>query len=249
VDSTALVIGDFSNGNDGIVIKGGEAVTDLKGREVKLVELSVSHYLLARALENNKMSEKDLTVVNTSDADIAAVFASEPNGAVVTWNPPLMQCRNEKGAKLVFDSSQIPGEIIDLMVVRSDTPDTLKKALVGAWYETMAVMSGKSKEGKEAIAYMAKFAGGTEAEFKAQLRTTQMFYKAADAVAFAQGDNLKKTMEYVRTFCFDHGLYGDADSKDLVGIQFPDGSVIGDKNNVKLRFDANFMKMAADGSL
>jgi NitT/TauT family transport system substrate-binding protein len=249
VDSTALIIGDFSNGNDGIVIKNGGAVADLKGREVKLVELSVSHYLLARALDKNGMSEKDLTVVNTSDADIAAVFASEDNGAVVTWNPPLMQCRNEKGAKLVFDSSQIPGEIIDLMVVRSDTPDTLKKALVGAWYETMAVMSGKSKEGKEAIAYMAKFAGGTEAEFKAQLRTTQMFYQAADAVKFANSDNLKKTMEYVRAFCFDHGLYGDADSKDFVGIQFPDGSVIGDQNNVKFRFDANFMKMAADGSL
>jgi NitT/TauT family transport system substrate-binding protein len=249
VDSTALIIGDFSNGNDGIVIKNGETVADLKGREVKLVELSVSHYLLARALDKNGLAEKDLTVVNTSDADIAAVFASEPNGAVVTWNPPLMQCRNEKGAKLVFDSSQIPGEIIDLLVVRSDTPDTLKKALVGAWYETMAVMSGKSKESKEAIAYMAKFAGGTEAEFKAQLRTTQMFYQAADAVTFANSDNLKKTMEYVRAFCFDHGLYGDADSKDFVGIQFPDGSVIGDQNNVKFRFDANFMKMAADGSL
>ena len=249
VDSTALIIGDFSNGNDGIVMKNGGAVTDLKGREIKLVELSVSHYLLARALDKNGMTEKDLTVMNTSDSDIAAVFASDPNGAVVTWNPPLMQCRNEKGAKLVFDSSQIPGEIIDLLVVRSDTPDTLKKALVGAWYETMAVMSGKSKEAMAAIASMAKFAGGTEAEFKAQLRTTQMFYQPAESVTFAQSDNLKKTMEYVRAFCFDHGLYGDADSKDLVGIQFPDGAVIGDQKNVKLRFDATFMKMAADGSL
>jgi NitT/TauT family transport system substrate-binding protein len=213
------------------------------------VELSVSHYLLARALEMNSLSERDLTVVNTSDSDIAAVFASDPEGAVVTWNPPLMQCRNVKDANLVFDSSKIPGEIIDLMVVRTNAPDTLKKALVGAWYETMAIMSAKSKQTMEAIAYMAKFAGGTEAEFKAQLRTTQMFYNPSDAVAFAQGDPLKKTMEYVRTFCFDHGLYGDAQSKDLVGIAFPDGSVIGDSGNVKLRFDAAFMKMAADNAL
>ena len=56
-------------------------------------------------------------------------------------------------------------------------------------------------------------------------------------------------MEYVRAFCFDHGLYGDADSKDFVGIQFPDGSIIGDRNNVKLRFDAAFMELAAEGKL
>ncbi len=249
VDSTALIIGDFSNGNDGIVMKNGAAVADLKGRQVKLVELSVSHYLLVRALEMNGLKERDLQLINTSDADIAALFAAEADGAVVTWNPPLMQCRNVKGANLVFDSSKIPGEIIDMMVVRSDVPEALKKALVGAWYETMAIMSAKSKDAKDALEYMARFAGGTVAEFKAQLRTTAMFYKAAEAAAFAKGEKLKKTMEYVRTFCFDHGLFGDADTKDLVGIQFPDGSVMGDESNVKLRFDVEFMQMAADGKL
>ncbi len=250
VDSTALIVGDFSNGNDGIVMKNGSSVKDLKGREVKLVELSVSHYLLVRALTLNDMTEKDLTLMNTSDSDIAAVFASDPNGAVVTWNPPLMQCRNVKGAKLVFDSSKIPGEIIDLLVVRTDTPDTLKKALTGAWYDTMKLMSGKGKKSEEAVKAMAKFAGGTEAEFRAQLKTTNMFYHASEAAEFAKGDQLKKTMEYVRTFSFDHGLFGQGvDSKDFVGIGFPDGSVLGDKNNLKLRFNAEYMQMAADGKL
>jgi NitT/TauT family transport system substrate-binding protein len=249
VDSTALIIGDFSNGNDGIVMKNGAKVGDLKGRQVKLVELSVSHYLLARALEMNKMQEKDLTIINTSDADIAAVFASDKNGAVVTWNPPLMQCRREKGAKMVFDSSMISGEIIDMMVVRSDTPDSLKKALTGAWYEAMAIMSGKGPGTDEAISYMAGFAGGSVEEFKAQLKTTAMFYEAKEAAAFAAGSKLKETMEYVRTFSFGHGLYGDATSKDFVGIAFPDGSIMGDKNNTKLRFSADYMKMAADGKL
>jgi NitT/TauT family transport system substrate-binding protein len=247
VDSTALIVGDFSNGNDGIVMKNGKSVADLKGREIKLVELSVSHYLLARALAKNQMTEKDVSVVNTSDADIAAVFASDPAGAVVTWNPPLMQCRNVKGAAMVFDSSQIPGEIIDLMVVRTDRPDTLKKALAGAWYETMAVMNGKGKEAKDAIVSMAQFAGGTEAEFRAQLKTTQMFYTPVEAAAFTESPGLKATMEAVRSFSFEKGLFGDAKSKDFVGIGFPDGSAIGDAKNVKLRFDAKFMKAAAQG--
>jgi NitT/TauT family transport system substrate-binding protein len=198
----------------------------------------------------NSMTERDVTLVNTSDADIAAIFAEDPNGVVVTWNPPLMQCRNVKGAKLVFDSSLVPGEIIDLMVVRTDAPDSLKKALVGTWYETMKLMSAKSKEGDVAIRYMAKFAGGTEAEFRAQLSTTRMFYDPAEAATFARSDQLKQTMEYVRTFCFKHELYPKgADSKDYVGIQFPDGTVLGDKKNIKLRFDATLMQMAAEGKL
>ncbi|MBI4425253.1 MAG: ABC transporter substrate-binding protein [Elusimicrobia bacterium] len=250
VDSTALIVGDFSNGNDGIVLKKGKAVGDLKGRQIKLVELSVSHYLLSRALEMNSMSERDVKLVNTSDADIGAVFHADPQGAAVTWNPILMKARNAKGAELVFDSSRIPGEIIDLLVVKTDAPEALKKALVGAWYETLAVMSGRGPKNAEALSSMAKTAGGTVAEFKAQLKTTRMFYAPAEAADFAKGQELKKTMEYVRTFSFDHGLFGSgASSKDFVGIEFSDGSVIGDQKTVKLRFTDRYMRLAADGKL
>jgi NitT/TauT family transport system substrate-binding protein len=246
VDSTVLIIGDFSNGNDGIVMKNGKSVADLKGRTVNLVELSVSHYMLARALDMNGLSERDLTLANTSDADIAAVFASDPNGAVATWNPPLQQARNVPGAELVFDSSKIPGEIIDLMVVRTDAPDSLKKALVGAWYETMAIMSGTDEAAKAAIEYMAEASGATVPEFQAQLRTTAMFYDPAKAADFARGEKIKQTMNYVRRFSFDKGLYGEgAPSADLVGIAYPDGTVAGDANNLKLRFDAEYMAAAA----
>jgi NitT/TauT family transport system substrate-binding protein len=253
VDSTALIVGDFSNGNDGVVLMNGSSVKDLAGRKMRIVQLSVSHYLLTRALDLNGMKEKDLTLINTSDADIASIFVSEaekdPKAAVTTWNPLLMQVRNVKGANLVFDSSKIPGEIIDCLVVKSSAPEALKKALTGAWYEAMAKMSSPA-DSKEALDVMAKSAGGTLAEFKAQLKTTKMFYVPAEAAAFAAGEQVKKTMDYVRSFSFQHGLYGEgAPSKDLVGIAFPDGAVLGDKANVKLRFDKTYMQMAADGKL
>ncbi len=243
IDSTAVIIGDFSNGNDGIIMKNGASVADLKGRKITLVELSVSHYLLARALDMNGMSERDVKLINTSDADIAAVFTADPNGAAVTWNPPLMQALKAKGAKLVFDSSSIPGEIIDLMVVKTNTPDFLKKALVGAWYEVMQILSTEGTEKEQAVAYMAKASGATVDEFKKQLSTTAMFYKAADARAFAVSDKPKTTMEHVRRFSYDKGLYGEsAPSADLVGISFDDGSLLGDKNNTRLRFTARYMQ-------
>jgi len=254
VDSTVLVVGDFSNGNDGIVLLNGNSVKDLQGRKLRIVELSVSHYLVTRALEMNGMQEKDLDLINTSDADIASLFVSEterdPKAAVCTWNPLLMQVRNVAGTNLVFDSSQIPGEIIDCLVVKTDAPENLKKALTGAWYEAMSVMNSHDQAGKDALEIMARSAGGTLAEFKAQLKTTKMFYTAREAADFTTSDQLKKTMDYVRTFSFDHGLYGEgAPDKNFVGMVFPDGSVLGDKNNIKLRFDDSYMALAAEGKL
>jgi len=252
VDSSAIITGDFSDGNDGVVVRNGSSVADLKGRKIRLVELSVSHYLLARAFASNNMSERDVTLINSSDSDITSIFAGDedPRAAVVTWNPMLMNVRNMRGTTMVFDSSKIPGEILDLMVVRTSAPGSFKRALTGAWYETLAVMSSRSKQAEDAVAFMAKTAGTTVDSFNAQLKTTHMFWTPLDAVSFTRSPKLKETMEYVRTFSFDHDLFGKgAKTKDYVGIHFPGGSITGNAKNVKFRFVADFMQEAADGKL
>ena len=87
-------------------------------------------------------------------------------------------------------------------------------------------------------------------EFEAQLKTTAMFYDPKKAAEFTHGKKLVDTMEYVRTFSFDHGLFGQgARSKDQVGMSFPGGATLGDKANIKLRFDDSYMQMAAEKKL
>jgi NitT/TauT family transport system substrate-binding protein len=253
VDTTAIIMGDFSNGNDGVVLKNAKTLADIKGRKVNMVELSVSHYLLTRGLATVKLKEKDIKVVNTSDADIVAAFKSPDSTAVVTWNPQLMEVKGEPKATPVFDSSKIPGEIQDLLVVNSETlkdnPD-LGKALVGIWYETIALMEDKGDKGKAAREAMAKLSGTDLAGFEAQLKTTKMFYTPDDAVKFTSSADLSKVMDLVRTFCFEHNLLGEkVKSKDAIGIAFPSGQVLGDKKNVKMRYDVSYMKMAADKKL
>jgi NitT/TauT family transport system substrate-binding protein len=253
VDSTALIVGDFSNGNDGVVLKGAKDLRAIEGRKVNLVELSVSHYLLARALDSVGLAERDITVVNTGDADIVAAAAAPGVDAIVTWNPQLAEVRALPGAALVFDSADIPGEIIDLLVVNTatlaDNP-ALGKALTGAWYETLALMATDTPAGKAAREAMAKASGTDLAGFESQLATTKMFYTPAEAAAFARDPALRGTMDKVRTFSFAHGLLGEgAKSADAVGIAFPDGSTLGDAGNVKLRFTDTYMQMAADGGL
>lgn len=252
-DTTVLIIGDYSNGNDGIVIKDGKSVADLKGRSINLVELSVSHYLLARALESGGMRLPDIKTVNTGDADIVGAFASPSVNAVVTWNPQLSELKATPGATPVFDSSKIPNEILDVMNVSTETlkaNPALGKALVGIWYETMAIMKANDARAKEARAIMAKNAGTNLESFENQLKTTYFYYDAQDAVNYALSPDLETVTDRVRQFSFSQGLFGPAASSvDAIGIAFPGGRTLGDKANIKLRFDTNFMKMAADGAL
>ncbi len=254
VDSTALIVGDFSNGNDGVVLKGkGKTLTDIKGQKVNLVELSVSHYLLARALESVGLRERDLKVINTSDADIVAAFSAPATTAVVTWKPQLSAVLSAPNAQLVFDSSRIPGEILDLMVVKTDVLNAnpkLGKALIGAWYETLALMFKNDAAGQAAQTAMAKASGTDLAGFGRQLATTHLFATPADAYAFVTADGVIKSMDSVRKFSFEHGILGQgASSVDAVGIQFPAGKSLGDPRNLKMRFDSGFSKLAMDGKL
>ena len=84
-----------------------------------------------------------MKLVNTSDSDIAGAFISDTaQEAVTTWKPMVSQIAKAKGVTAIFNSSQIPGEILDLTVVRTEVlnrPDgsgqKFAKALTGAWYE------------------------------------------------------------------------------------------------------------------
>jgi NitT/TauT family transport system substrate-binding protein len=254
ITTTVVIMGDFSNGNDAILTRGGLGIKGLKGEELYLVELSVSHYLLARALEMSNMKESDVTLVNTSDSDIAPAFiANKSQKAVITWNPLVMQILQEPGIGKIYDSSQIPGEILDMMVARAEVLNKnpeLGKALAGAWYEVMGIMSQRGATADESMSIMAESAGCSLTEYKMQLKTTAMFYKPQQAVDYTRSDEIKQKMNYVRNFCFAHGLLGEnARSVDEVGIKYPDGTIQGDQGNIQMIFDASFMELAADGKL
>lgn len=253
VDTTAVIVGDFSDGNDAVFIKGEGSLADITGRDVNLVEFSVSHYLLARALDSVGLSERDVSVINTADPDMVGAFQTPDVTAMVTWNPMVSEIVALPDATKVFDSAQIPGEIIDLLVANTDVlADNPKfgQALAGIWYETMVLMTSDTPEGAAARGAMGAASGTDQAGFEAQMAATKLFADPAEAVAFTSSADLGATMDLVRAFLFDKGLLTPgATSQDAIGIELPDGTILGDTANVKFRFDNTFMQMAADGSL
>ncbi len=158
-----------------------------------------------------------------------------------------------KGSSLVFDSSKTPGEILDLLVVNTkvlkDNPN-LGKALVGAWYETLALMQAGTPEATAALTAMAKASGTDLDTFNSQLATTFMYWTPATAVAAVGTPDFITKMDSVRKFSFEKGLLGEgAKTVDAVGIEFPGGNLLGSAEKVTMRFDTSYMTMAADGKL
>jgi NitT/TauT family transport system substrate-binding protein len=260
VDTTSIIVGDYSNGNDAVLVRHNLTLAQIPGKRVLLVEKTVSEYLFERAMVINNLSGdlKRVKYVNTSDSDLAGAFLGDPSQEVaVTWKPLVSQILRGKGITKIFDSSKIPGEILDLMVVRTEVlnrPDgsgqRFAKAVTGAWYELTSQMSKPGADGDKVLSAIAEVSEDTLSSYKEQLATTHLFYTASSALEMTKSEQLKKTMELVRQFCFTHGLLGDkTSSPDDVAIRFPDGSIEGKKDRVRLRFDASYMEMAAGGKL
>ena len=95
----------------------------------------------------------------------------------------------DPGATEVFNFQQIPGEIIDIMVVNTETLKDESEARQGAGRRLVRDdrLDGRTvRQGhRRARTAMAKASGTDLAGFESQLKSTRMFYTPAEAVAFA----------------------------------------------------------------
>jgi NitT/TauT family transport system substrate-binding protein len=96
-----------------------------------------------------------------------------------------------------------------MMVVNTQTlkdNPALGKALTGAWFEMMAKMQAGDTQ---ALSAMAADSGTDLAGYRAQLKTTHLFWTPADTLTFISSPALAKTMQRVAQFSFDKGLLGE----------------------------------------
>jgi len=253
VDTTIFPI-DYSNGADAIVLKGKDKLADIKGQTAHLVEYSVSHYLLDRALETANIPFDDIKRINIGDADFVAAYKAPKLSALVAWQPQIDQIKQSGDAHIVFDSSNIPGEVFESIIIRTsklkENPN-YAKALLGAWYEVAAIINNKADPKRpEVIKALAEASATDPATYEQQLTSVGLFSNGADALAFADRAQTKETLVRVRDFAHRYQLLGkDVKEADSIGIQLPTGEVVGSKDNVLLRFDRDLIAQAAAGKL
>src|SRR5260370_916268 len=94
VPTTVVIIGDYSNGNDALLVRNGLQMKDLPGKKMLLVEKTVSEYLFDRALTMYGLRSqiKQVRKINTSASDIHSAFLSVNTAPpAATWTPILSQ--------------------------------------------------------------------------------------------------------------------------------------------------------------
>jgi NitT/TauT family transport system substrate-binding protein len=233
IDTVAIVVNDTSNGGDGVLVRGIDDLRGLKGKEILLSELSVSHYLLVRGLDSVGLKESDVKIKNTDGDEAGKAFVADARvEAVTTWNPHLFQATEAGKGKVIYSSKDIPGEIIDLLVVNHQAlaqSPALGTVLTEAWYDAMRAIEDPATR-DESIAIMAAAAHASVDELKKMLAGTDLKTDRAAGAAFLEADTTRATMEKIKQFSIAHGLVKD--THFAIGY--------GAKATEKLRFDASY---------
>src|SRR5262249_15384544 len=185
---------------DGVLTRQNLDLKGLKGQTVLLEEFSVSHYLLARALDSVGMKEADVKIKNIPGDEAGKAFLTDPKvQAVTTWNPHLFQATEAGKGKGLFSSKKIPGEIIDFLGVSGaalkESPD-LGTTLVESWYDAAKAINDPKTRG-ESIEIMAKGAGASVEEFNKMLADTDLYLDREKCASFLESDTIKQTMTKV----------------------------------------------------
>ena len=152
---------DNSNGGDGVVSnKSIDSIADLKGRTVAFEEGSVSQFFINALLRDAGLSQKDIKMVNMTATDAGVAFTANRVDAAVTWEPHLSQGANTDHGKVLINSSQTPGLIVDVIAVLETTANERRdelKAFVRAWQRALDYLESNPEEGYQ---IMARGVGG-----------------------------------------------------------------------------------------
>jgi NitT/TauT family transport system substrate-binding protein len=144
-----ILVVDVSHGADAVVGRAGiGSMTDLKGKRVAVESGALGAFVLSRALALNGMQASDVKVVQLESNEQPSAFEKGQVDAAVTFDPYRAELLRA-GAKSLFDSTQIPGEIVDLVAVRSSALAAQPKAvraLLSGWFSAVDYLRREPKD-------------------------------------------------------------------------------------------------------
>jgi NitT/TauT family transport system substrate-binding protein len=138
-----------------------KSMQDLKGRSVAVESGALGAFVLSRALTLNGMQASDVNVVHLESNEQPKAFEAGKVDGAVTFDPYRGQFL-KMGATTLFDSTQIPGEIVDLVAVRAPVvakqPKAIQALLTG-WFHATDYMTREPKDAAERMGKRQQISG------------------------------------------------------------------------------------------
>ena len=219
-DGVAVLPTSTSNGADACIVVGINSLEELKPHKIYGLKGTVSEYCFVRCIEEMEkaqpsgLSPSDFEFTNQDPGAAAVAMAQkqETHQAIMVWNPFVLQTLNDRpDAKVLFDSSKIPGEIVDMVVVGRDVLDkpgaeSFTKAVIATFYRMNEELA-KPDTGTEVLVELGKkFSQLGEEDMRTVVQQTQFSKSPQEALELMNGEAFKQTMQVVEKFCVDQGL-------------------------------------------
>ena len=137
-DAQVILVVNVSEGGDAVVATQEiKTVEDIKGKIIGTRLGDFGELLVREMLKQNDISVDDVKIINIQTEELAAKLTDGTIDAGQAWEPYITQAVNA-GHHVIFDSSQTPGLIQDVLVMRSSVvknrPEELK-LLLKAWFK------------------------------------------------------------------------------------------------------------------
>lgn len=223
-NSVVVLPTSTSVGSDACIVVGIDSLADLKGKTTYGLEKSVSQYAFERCIVKAGEDPKAFPFRNMDPAAAAQSFQTrQPNiNSIMVWNPFVMQSlATRDDAKVLFDSAEIPEEIIDSVVVGADAlakpgADKAVAAIVEAFYTVCLRLDDAATRDKTLVSLGERFSN-LNAEQMAKVCEQTRFYSTPEAARtlFLDATFRNTTMPAVVDFCVTHAI---TDQKPVVGF-------------------------------
>ena len=154
-----VLVLDISAGGDVIMARPEiERFEDLAGKRIGVESNALGAYVISRALELNGMALKDVRIEKVAVSGHEAAYRSGQVDAVVTFEP-VRTALARHGAREIFSSKAIPGEIVDVLVVHEDYLNkhgAQVAAIVDSWFNALRYMDEQRPRAYRIIAERLK---------------------------------------------------------------------------------------------
>lgn len=186
LDLRIIAVLDASHGADVVMsMPNIQRVEQLRGRAIAVEDTSVGALMLDRMLRSAGMSRSDVVVMHEEASLHQDLLRGGRVAAVVSY-APLSGILTNAGYRPLFASDQMPGEILDVLVVRTEVlrqrPEAVQ-ALLQAWQSGLALLE------LDAASAAASLAPGTDLSTEAYLKVIAglRFYSPAQSLAAMEG--------------------------------------------------------------
>ena len=213
-----VLVLNVSAGADAIVARPGlGGVRALEGKRVGVEESGVSAFVLGRALEKAGLAVSQIHLVWTPVEQQARAYREGALDAVVGFEPIISQLEAQ-GAQRIFDSSQLPGEVLDVLVVRRAYLEAHRgevAALLDAWFAAARTVEARPRA---ASLELSGRLGMTPEDFL-RVSTQMQFPSREQNLALLGG-------EHPRILPTAHAIFRVLQRLELVRGSWPEGPLL-----------------------